>query len=54
MFENNTAPYGDSIGSYPITVFINDTFSNTITLDNAASGQIYPYPFTASIVDYDG
>ena len=37
-FINNSAPYGADIGSIPIKVYINDTLSQEITIDNAASG----------------
>ena len=52
--QNNSAPYGNDVGSYSVKIFLNGTISNQMTIENAASGQVYPYPFTLNLVDNDG
>ena len=52
---NNKATYGNDIGSFAMKFYINDTLApDKVILDNVASGQVYPYTFTISLVDYDG
>ena len=52
-FTNNTAKYGPDIGSIPIKIFINDSISNEVILENIPSGQIVPFEMTISLKDWD-
>lgn len=52
VFSNNSALYGPNIASYPVKVKIGDTSINTVTVNNAVSGQT-TQAFTFNILDYD-
>ncbi len=51
IYENNTAPYGSDIGSYPIKYYLNG--SSDLSLTEVASSQKLPYPLLISILDFD-
>jgi hypothetical protein len=52
-FENNTAPYGSNIASFPYKIVVNETKSINVTFNSVASGQIYPFEFELSLFDTD-
>ena len=52
VFINNSALYGPNIASYPIKIKIGDTSINTVTVNDAVSGQV-TQAFTFNILDFD-
>lgn len=53
-FINNSAPYGNDIGSYPVkAILYSSTDGQSFTLDNVASGQVYDQELKLALVDYD-
>ena len=52
VFISNSALYGPNIASYPIKIKIGDTSINTVTVNDAVSGQI-TQAFTFNILDFD-
>ena len=56
VFQNNTAPYGNDIASYPVRVVIkgdNDNSNYQIYLNEIASGQTLSESLVLKIIDYD-
>ena len=62
-YVNNSAPYGTNIGSYPVRVLKIESLSSdsssfkiipNFSIDDVASGQIYPNELKMALVDNDG
>ena len=50
-FANNTAGYGEDVASFGLKYLLNGT--SLLEINDVSSSQVYPFPFTVSIVDYD-
>ena len=52
-FQNNLAPYGNNIASYPIRVVVQGSSNYQITLSELVSGQLIPDKLVLKLVDFD-
>ena len=52
-YLNNSAQYGPDIASYAVKITFNDSFSNSMSINNMPSGLPYPNAFTLVLRDYD-
>ena len=50
---NNTAQYGPDIASYAVKITFNNSFSNSMSINNIPSGLPYPNTLTLVLRDYD-
>lgn len=53
-FTNNSASYGNDLGSYAVKIKIKGSNTDEIQMDNIGSGLVYDNPFTLAIYDLDG
>ena len=52
-YMNNSAQYGPDIASYAVKITFNDSFSNSMSINNTPSGLPYSNAFTLVLRDYD-
>lgn len=52
-YLNNTALYGNNIGSYPVRLLFNSTKENSLMLNDVGSGVEYQGDLTFALVDAD-
>ena len=52
-FINNSAQYGPNIGSYPVRIVLTDDHSDSIILNDVASGIQHSDKLVLSLVDFD-
>lgn len=53
VYTNNTAVYGNELGSYPVKIILSGNSHNDINLTDLGSGIQYYKKFILSLVDYD-
>ena len=53
LFQNNSAPYGNNIASYPVRIIAQGDDDYQISINQIASGQLMPNILILNVVDYD-
>ena len=53
IFQNNSAPYGNDIASYPVRIVAQEDDDIQISLSGIASGQIMINSLVLNVIDFD-
>ena len=53
IFQNNSAPYGNDIASYPVRIVAQGSNDFQISLNELTSGQLFTKGLVLNVIDFD-